>query len=208
MVRVWFRGGRVPAVCGLLALLYIGTLVFTRLYVIADLPFDFRMLLPLFFLFAFGTAATLGAESRRVRVAAVGVVAIWGVMAAIRDVGEIRRTRIGGVDYETAEWQESAVAAWLRGPGQGVALFTNDPAGIWFAAGRPSRLLPRNGAPDSVRAFQARFSAQPSALVAFDETFVLESVGADSLAAAMHLIPVATFKHGVVWQAAKTALRR
>jgi hypothetical protein len=199
MVTAWLRGGPVVAATGLLALLYGGTLVVTRTFVIADLPFDFRMLLPLCFLLALGTASSLGATSGRGRAAAVLVVLIWGVMAAIRDVREIRHTRIGGVEYETAEWQESAVASWLRGPGRDMTLFTNDPAGIWFTAGRPSRLLPRSGAPDSVRAFQGRFSAQPSALVAFQETFVLESVSPDSLAAALHLKPVATFSHGVVW---------
>ena len=132
------------------------------------------------------------------------VVAMWGVMAVTRDVREIHRTRTGGVEYETPEWQESEVAAWLRGPGQGMVLYTNDPAGIWFTAGRPSRLLPQSGAADSISAFRARFAAQPSALVAFEKTFALESVEADSLAADLHLIPVATFKHGVVWMTAKS----
>lgn len=201
MVIAWFRGGRMVAATGLLALLYVGTLAFTKTFVIADLPFDFRMLLPLCFLLALGTASNLEAKSGRGRgrVAAALVVTVWGVMAVARDIGEIHRTRVGGVEYETAEWQESSLAAWLRGPGQGMALFTNDPAGIWFTAGRPSRLLPHRGAPDSVSAFQARFAAQPSALVAFEETFSLESVPADSLAAALHLKPVATFSRGVVW---------
>src|SRR5690242_17295174 len=207
MATAWFRGGRMVAAAGLLALLYAGTLALTKTFVIADLPFDFRMLLPLCFLLTLGTAPTLVAKSGRGRAAAGLVVSMWGVMAVTRDVREIHRTRIGGVDYETAEWQEAAVATWLRGPGQGMALFTNDPAGIWFTAGRPSRLLPRSGAPDSVRAFQARFSAQPSALVAFEETFALESVEPDSLATALHLVPIATFRHGVVWVSAKTQRR-
>ncbi len=204
MATAWFRGGRMVAAAGLLVLLYAGTLAFTKTFVIADLPFDFRMLLPLCFLLTLGTASLLGVQAGRGRVAAGLVVSMWGVMAVTRDLREIHRTRIGGVDYETAEWQESTVAAWLRGPGQGMALFTNDPAGIWFTAGRPSRLLPQSGAPDSVRAFHARFSAQPSALVVFEKTFALESVEADSLAADLHLIPVATFKHGVVWMTAKS----
>ena len=199
MATAWFRGGRMVAAAGLLALLYVGTLVFTKTFVIADLPFDFRMLLPLCFLLAIGTTSNLVPKSGRGRVLGALVVTVWGVMAVTRDIREIHRTRIGGVDYETVEWQESAVAAWLRGPGQGMVLYTNDPAGIWFTAGRPSRLLPHSGAPDSVRAFRARFSAQPSALVSFEETFSLESVSADSLAAALHLKPVATFSRGVVW---------
>ena len=199
MVTVCFRGGQLVAAAGLLSIIYVGTLAFTKTFVIADLPFDFRMLLPLCFLLSLGAAPNLVPKSGRGRAAVALVVTVWGVMALTRDIREIHRTRIGGVDYETAEWQESGVAAWLRGPGQGMALYTNDPAGIWFTAGRPSRLLPHSGAPDSVRAFQARFSAQPSALVAFEETFVLESVSADSLAAALHLKPVATFSRGVVW---------
>ena len=204
MAAAWCRGGRMIAAAGLLAILYVGTLAFTKTFVIADLPFDFRMLLPLCFLLGVGTVAALGEWSMPVRRVAVSLIAIWGVMAVLRDVQEIRHARLGGVDYETAEWQESAVSVWLRGPGQGLALFTNDPAGIWFTTGRPSRLLPRSGAPDSISAFRARFSAQPSALVAFEEGFALESVEADSLAADLHLIPVATFKHGVVWMTAKS----
>lgn len=207
MVAAWFRGGQVVAAAGLLALLYAGTLVFTKTFVIADLPLDSRMLLPLCFLLALGTAAVLGEWSGRVRVVATLVVVVWGILAAARDIGEIQHTHAVGVEYETAEWQASAVAAWLRGPGQGMALFTNDPAGVWFTAGRPSRLLPHSGAPDSVRAFGTRFLAQPSALVAFEETFVLESASPDSLAAALHLKPVATFPHGVVWVEAKATGR-
>jgi hypothetical protein len=187
-------------VCGLLGGLYLGTLAFTRWYVIPDVPFDSRMLLPLLFVLALGAAVSLTSLESRVAKWAVALsVASWGVLAAVRDVGEIRRTRTGGVGYETVVWQESAVATWMRGAGQGRTLFTNDPAGIWFTTGRPSRLLPGSASPDSIRAFQARFEAQPAALVAFDVSFVLEPPSPDSLALALHLAPVARFSHGVVW---------
>ncbi|HEX4632589.1 MAG TPA: hypothetical protein VH163_02075, partial [Gemmatimonadales bacterium] len=84
--------------------------------------------------------------------------------------------------------------------------YTNDPAGIWFVNGRPSRLLPDTLDADSVRAFQRQFQSRPSALVAFDVPFS-EMAPADSIVAGLHLTPVARFAHGTVWAASKTLSR-
>ncbi|HEX4560581.1 MAG TPA: hypothetical protein VH113_02005, partial [Gemmatimonadales bacterium] len=163
---------RLYQVCGVLAVLYVGTVGFARLYVIPDIPFDSRILSPVFLVASLATAAAVAAVGARARPAVVAALVLtgwgWSALAGVRDVQVVGRARALGLDYETAEWQESPVADWLRGPGRVLTLYTNDPAGIWFVNGRPSRLLPDTLDADSVQAFQRQFQSRPSALVAFD----------------------------------------
>jgi hypothetical protein len=191
---------RLFGVSALLAVLYCGTVGFARLYVIPDVPFDSRILLPLFFILSLATAAALGIHwrERRRRAVPLALVIGWCALAVVRDARVVGNARRWGLNYETAEWQTSPVADWLRGPGRGRALYSTDPAGIWYLTGRPSRLLPDTLDPDSVRAFRAKFESRPSALVAFDVPFDVMAP-ADSVVQALSLTPVARFAHGVVW---------
>lgn len=182
-------------VLGILVVLYVGTVGFARLYVIPDVPFDSRILAPLFLLLTLGGAAALRSQPPKFALVAV---AGWCILALIRNGSVIRDARAHGLDYETEAWQQSPVAAWLRGPGMARTLYTTDPAAIWFITGRPSRLLPDTLDADSVRAFQARFAATPSALLDFDVPFSVMAP-ADSVVAALALTPVARFDHGTVW---------
>lgn len=192
---------RLCHVCGVLAVLYVGTVGFARLYVIPDIPFDSRILSPFFLIASLAIALAVPAVARSVRLRVLTTVAVtgWCVLAAVRDVQVVRHARVSGLDYETAEWQESPVADWLRGPGRALTLYTTDPAGIWFINGRPSRLLPDTLDADSVQAFRTQFESRPSALVAFDAPFS-EMAPADSIVAALRLSSVVRFAHGVVWE--------
>ena len=191
---------RVLGAGALLAVLYCGTVGFARLYVIPDVPFDSRILLPLFFILTVSTTAALGFRwrERRPHVVPLAVALAWGALATVRDARVVGDARRWGVGYETVEWQASPVADWLRGPGRQRVLYSTDPAGIWYVTGRPSRLLPDTLDPDSLRAFRARFESRPSALVAFDVPFDVMAP-ADSVVQALSLTPVARFTHGVVW---------
>ncbi|HKV71888.1 MAG TPA: hypothetical protein VJN62_11605 [Gemmatimonadales bacterium] len=191
---------RLYQVCGVLAVLYVGTVGFARLYVIPDIPFDSRILSPFFLTVSLAAAqavVVVGAAART-RVVTALAVSAWCALAGVRDAQVVRQARASGLDYETAEWQESPVADWLRGPGRALTLYTTDPAGIWFINGRPSRLLPDTLDADSVSAFRRQFESRPSALVAFDVPFS-EMAPADSIVAALRLTPAAQFAHGVVW---------
>jgi hypothetical protein len=154
----------------------------------------------LFFILTVAAAAGVGrpGPGRRFQAAAAALVVAWSALAATRDARVIGSARRWGLSYETAEWQGSPVADWLRGPGRERALYTTDPAGIWYLTGRPSRLLPDTLDADSRRAFRARFESRPSALVAFDLPFDVMAP-ADSVVQALALVPVARFAHGLVW---------
>jgi len=205
---IWWRAFRTASdgirrlllAAALLAVLYCGTVGFARLYVIPDVPFDSRILLPLFFILSMAAAAAagLGGRSRPVQVITTTVVIGWCALAVTRDVRVVVNAQRWGLAYETAEWQASPLAEWLRGPGRERALYTNDPAGIWYLTGRPSRLLADTLDSDSVRVFRTRFESRPSALVAFDAPFDVMAP-ADSVVLARSLTPVARFAHGVVW---------
>jgi len=208
LLRVGYRRSagearRLFQVCGVLAVLYLGTVGFARLYVIPDVPFDSRILSPFFLAVSLAAATAVAAvagrrANARPAVVAMLVVTGWAVLAGVRDVQVVRGARATGLDYETADWQRSPVADWLRGPGRVQTLYTNDPAGIWYINSRPSRLLPDSLDADSVRAFRELFQSHPSALVAFDVPFS-EMAPADSIVAALGLRAVARFAHGTVW---------
>jgi len=188
-------------VTGGLSVLYAGTVGFARVFVIPDVPFDTRILAPLFFILTVPAAAGAGIvwKSRRaLRPAVVATGLVWCALAARRDIGTVGQAWAGGLSYEGDDWQRSPVADWLRQAGRGRALYTTDPAGVWYLTGRASRLLPATLAPDSVALFRARFASSPSALVALDANFAGLASG-DSLAAALGLVPAARFDHGTVW---------
>ncbi|MFI5236015.1 MAG: hypothetical protein ACHQXA_09910, partial [Gemmatimonadales bacterium] len=195
---------------GLFAICYLGMLLFARLHVVSDVPFDDRILGPLFVVLTIGVAAIIGfrwPRWPRWLQAGTGVaIALWAAAALTVDVGQARIARAYGLGYESAEWQRSPVAQWLRTDGAARTIYSTDPAGIWFVVHRPSRLLPSTLDADTLRVFAARFAAHPSALIGFDSPFVTQ-VPPDSLAARLGFREAARFEHGAVWIAASAGTK-
>jgi hypothetical protein len=184
---------------------YLGMLLFARLHVVADVPFDDRILGPLLVILTIGTATILGWRwGRRTPMGRAGAVLLavaWAGGALRHDVGSISVARAYGLGYEAPEWTGSPVARWLADSSAGRVIYTNDPPGVWAVTGRETRLLPAALDPDTVRAFAARFSAAPSLIVGYDESF-MPTASPDSLAHLLALVPAARYEHGTVWVAA------
>lgn len=192
------------AAVGVLSCCYVGVVIFARLHVVSGVPFDMRILGPLFMLLTLAIATALATQHRswpssRSRIVGLVVMA-WLVGAARWDAEEIRITREYGLGYESPDWQTSDVANWLRGPGAGRIAYTNDPAGVWHVTHRPVRAIPTVVDADTLRAFSALFLARPSVLLGFDSPMG-PLVSPDTLARMLGLVQVAQFEHGTAWVA-------
>jgi len=193
---------RLLAVVGVLSACYVGVVVFARLHVVSSVPFDSRILGPLFMLLTLVIATVLARHHRswspgESRFAGLLVI-LWLIGAARWDAEEIRITREYGLGYESRDWQTSDVATWLRGAGAGRVAYSNDPAGVWHVTHRPVRILPTMIDPDTLREFSARFLATPSVLLGFDSPSA-PLASPDTLARLLGLREVARFEHGAAW---------
>ncbi|HSC58798.1 MAG TPA: hypothetical protein VLC11_04500 [Gemmatimonadales bacterium] len=194
--RRLLRAVAVVAVC------YVAMLLFARIRVAPDVPFDSRILGPIIVALAIAAAAALAAGWRErpaaVRVVIPAIVLAWSVAAGAYDASTIRLARRFGLGYESLEWQMSPIAGWLRGPGSGRTIYTSDPAGTWAIIHRPSRFVPSSLSPDTVARFAAAFAARPSALIALPPELAPQA-SADSLAARLGLVAAAHTAFGTVW---------
>ncbi|MGH7532484.1 MAG: hypothetical protein ACREL4_04240 [Gemmatimonadales bacterium] len=181
---------------------YIVMLLTARVLVAPDLPFDSRILAPLFVVLSIAFAAVLAVGWRDRSVASRSViviaVALWSAGAATHDVGTVRQARRFGLGYESSEWQRSPIANWLRTRGTQLTIYTSDPAGTWAITRRPARFFPSALTPDTVAAFAAAFRARPSALVSLPPELETQAPG-DSLAARLGLIAATRTAFGTVW---------
>lgn len=196
------RGRPLLLAVGLLSVCYLGMLFFARLRVVADVPFDDRILGPIFVILTIAIAAPIALRwphwSRMTRGGSALLIVAWAAAATWRNAGSIHIARAYGLGYESPDWQDSEVAAWLRGPGRAYSIYTTDPAGVWNVTGETARILPSSLATDTVNAFVTRFRSRPSALVEFDEEFD-EVAPPSRLVTALGLEPAARFEHGTVW---------
>ena len=181
---------------------YVGMLVFARLHVVADVPFDDRILGPLFVVLTIGTVPTLAWRWRGwgipLRAFAAIVAVAWLVGALRHDFRSVSVARADGLGYESAEWTGSPVSRWLADSAEGRTIYTNDPPGVWAVTGHAVHLLPSSLDPDTVRAFAARFGAAPSVIIGYDESF-MPTASPHSLAGLLGLAPAARSERGTAW---------
>lgn len=181
---------------------YAGLVLVSRVAADPDIPFDDRMLSPMFLLGALGLAVGFAAAWRRwngpARAVAALALALWmgaGMLATARFV---RVAREGGWGYANDEWHSSPLVEWLAAEGPRRALFTNNAAGVYFALHRPSRGLPETLQPDELAGFAEVLERSRGLLVQFREGYDNE-VGADEVARRLGLVELARSDLGVVW---------
>ena len=201
------RTRRLGIASTLTAFCYAAVLIYSRLFVGNTIPFDDRLLSPLLMSGAVVLAIAAIATWRNFRLrnagwaqhAALFLFGLWlaaGISQSLRAAAMALATRR---DYLSAYWQETPTAAWVRGTGRYYALFTNDPSAIFFTAGRPSRLLPKTLAPDSVRAFGERLRQIGGAVVQYARPYD-KMADPGRLARILNLCPVVSSSdRGTVW---------
>jgi len=198
--RTFFAATGVTAAC------YAGLVLLSRLFADQRIPLDERLLSPLFLFATVAVAAAAGLVWRdgrpAVRSTGALLLAVWLGASAWRTGVTVHEAREGGWGYAGTDWRQSDLVRWLRSEGAGYALFSDNPADVWFATGRRSWKLPCTLAPDSVSVFAAALRQRHGVVIGFASPLE-EMARPDSLAARLGLGELARFEGGVVWGPAR-----
>ncbi len=182
---------------------HLGVLLFSRIFVGHQIPFDGRLLSPLIvvmeLLFAVTLAGFWPTWGRGARVGVVVVLLFWLFGAQGWDRERIEDAHTSGWDYNGLDWRQSGTLAWVR-QARERTIFTNHPVPVWFHAGRVSRDLPQSVAADSIAAFARALDAGHGAIVFLADTSWQPGVGINRLAALVPLRIVARFEDGVIYE--------
>ncbi|MEO8227019.1 MAG: glycosyltransferase family 39 protein [Gemmatimonadota bacterium] len=187
---------------GLLALCYAIVLIFSRAFVGGGIPFDERLLSPLFLLTTVVLAAALRirwpAWSGAVRTSAALAVMAWTAGGIVLNAEQLGGLQEDGWGYSGTKWQPSREQEWLRTEGSHFAIFSNNPMLVYFLTGRPSRELPDTSDSGTLEDFAGTLEEQHGAVVAFDEDYRRMDPPA-FLAAVLGLREVTRLPHMTAW---------
>jgi 4-amino-4-deoxy-L-arabinose transferase-like glycosyltransferase len=202
--RRW-RTDALPALwlaSGLIITCHVGVLLFSRIFVGHEIPFDGRLLSAVILitelLFVVTVAGCWPTWRWPARLVVLGLLLGWvnGAVAWARE--RATDAHDNGWDYNGLDFQQSPTVAWVRGA-EGRTLFTNHPVPLWFHAGRVARDLPQSAEPDTVAAFVRSLDRRHGAVVIFADTTWEPGVPIDSLVSAAGLRVVARFEDGAVY---------
>ena len=190
------------AATGLAAVCYAGVVLFSRLFADAEIPLDDRLLSPLFLFGALGVAVASGTLPGTVRVAsrlaAAAVLVLWLAASGWQTGVQVAQARDGGWGYASVDWRESDLVRWLRTEARSHAIFSNNPADVWFATGRESWNLPLTADSDTVAAFR-RVMLQRHGLVVGFPNPLEPMVRPEELAGRLALPIIARLDGAAVW---------
>jgi hypothetical protein len=194
---------------------YVLTLGASRLLADPGIPFDDRLLSPLFLLAALAIGPTLAhwwqaaarAGRRGTVLFSLGITACWIAGAAQISVQLVREFRADGADMASSDWRLSPLVAWAARASPDMRLYSNWPAAIWFHTGRAAFELPAELDTLTVRAFGAKVAREHGAVLGFREVSP-DMASPDSLAALAGLAAVARWPDGTVWMSPGDTLGR
>jgi hypothetical protein len=169
--RGLWRGGERPSfllAAGLFSGCYASVVVLSRFFADPRIPFDDRMFLPVLILVtvAFVASATelarwKGRAGWAVLVVALGV---WGGYAVRQARDFVSVVNQVGMYFTFMGWTVDPTLRWVQDDsGAYDAIYSNDPALVYFQTGRHARYLPIVG--DDLAAFQRRFQESSAAVV-------------------------------------------
>jgi hypothetical protein len=200
------RTARLLAALALLATMYVGLIVASRLFADPGIPLDQRLLAPLILLVETAVIVALAVEWRAWRgarvwlraLAAVVLLAWWGASLS-STVDDARYALDTGSDYADASWRGSPLIAWVRAHADSHPLVTNFPTALYFHADRMSRVPPEQTDARTLQSFADTLARRHALLVIFDRTseFVPST---DSLVRKLPLTLVARESDGSVWE--------
>ena len=193
---------------GLLALVYAGLVLAARALADPDIPFDFRLIVPLVPL-AVASTTVIATRAWRVisrpsRVFGVLALAVWSVAALTADEIQVSYVLAEGGDFSESAWRDSPTLAWARGQDPARALYTNWPCALWFHLDRRIRDVPRTLDAATMHAFVARLRATNGAVVAWTAQSP-ETANTDSIVVRAGLVRVAAFADGGIFVAPSLA---
>ena len=194
--------GTAIAAVALLAVSYLLVLLGSRILADPEIPFDERILVPLFLLMAMlvalGAASWARASRRSLRVAA-GVLLIGWLIAACRATeDDIEWLLENGQDFAQSQWTASPVLAWARTNAPRQPLYSNWPAAIVFHLHRPAHEVPSAADGQMLRAFADTLRVRHGIVLAFDQPSP-DQIGVADLTHAAGLRQVVRLTDGTVF---------
>ena len=203
VVRSYRTGGQSMARTAIaaaltMALCYVVVLVASRVLADPNIPFDNRILSPVFLLLTVIAAIAIRECWRQwrlpARIVSVALVLAWfgASITVVQD--EVSWALENGEDFAQEQWSKSPLLAWARLQGSQRPLYTNWPAAVFFYLHRPSHEVPHDTAPD-LRAFTDTVRTRNGVVIIFDTPSPGE-IGADALAQAAGFRRVARFADG------------
>ena len=187
---------------GLVTACYTGIVLFSRLFADEAIPLDDRLLSPIFVFVSLGVAVAAaslwGASRSAMRWPAACALVIWLVASGWRTGAAVADARDSGWGYAGVDWLNSDLVRWLRTEGAGYALFSNNPADVWFATGRRSWNLPETSNPDSVAAFGVVLRQRHGLVIGFEEPLE-EMVRPEEISGLLALPIIARLDGAAVW---------
>jgi hypothetical protein len=189
---------------GIIALAYIALVFASRLLADHDIPFDFRMTVPLVPL-AVAAVTIVAARAWRViskpaRVFGVLAFLGWAGAAVRANYQQISDALADGGDFASAEWTNSPTLAWVRTQGASREIFTNLPCEVWFHLDRQVRNLPDSTDAKTMLEFSAKLRATNGVMIAWNLQSP-ETAHTDSIAVRAGLVRLTTLDDGRVWVA-------
>ncbi|MFO7768424.1 MAG: glycosyltransferase family 39 protein [bacterium] len=138
-----------PLLLFLVGASYVAALLAARTLVYANIPFDERLLRPLYLL---GFLAAVWWAERVVRHRVLGeregvmlltLLAVLGMLKLGEGIEVVRTAREEGLGLASERIQEAPIMAWLERLPPDLPVLSNAADAVYLATGRPARLLPR-----------------------------------------------------------------
>ena len=192
---------------------YVLVVAGSRLLADPGIPFDDRLLAPVFLLIApaFGVALAalwrdLVRDRRELILLTAGFTASWIWGSAQVGAGYAADLRVDGGDLAAHEWTASPLVAWAARAPRGTPLYSNWPAAVWFHTARPTHEMPDDLDSSTALEFRAKIEREHGALLAFTAR-ARDYAAPDSLAALAGLVAVERWPGGTIWRAPPDTIR-
>jgi hypothetical protein len=209
IARGAFAARRTPAAAALaslatLAICYVAVLVASRLLADPGIPFDERILLPLFLLATIAAAIALREWWRGANRVARGVAAAlligWFAASFRASEDDVEWVLENGSDFAQTQWTASPLIAWARANAARQPLYSNWPAAIVFHLHRAAHEVPNDSTTALLRDFADTLRVRGGVIVAFDQPSP-DQIGVTALARAPGLRAVARLADGTIFAA-------
>jgi len=182
---------------------YTGMICLSRVFADPGIPFDERILIPLFLLATVAAAIAMRAwwpaASLPLRVVSIVVVLAWLVASASASYDEAAAALDTGVDFAADEWKLSPLVTWARDSAAQRPIYTNWPPVILFHVGRGSHELPSPRQTDVLRAFADTLRVRHGVAVVWNQPNP-DFIGPDALRHTPGLRQVAQFDDGTIFE--------
>ncbi len=204
-----------PFLLAIFVLTYGATIIFSMLFLDANITLDNRILAPvhicvIVILLCWGHRLIGGADRNSIGTAACVACAFFAAVYAGRAAYAFAHTRKHGLGYSSAAWQNSAMMREIRSLPPSLTIFTNAPAAVYSVAGRASLPVPAKADLYTLRVNEnygdelvemRRQLATGAALLAYFNSSSWHLPSEDELREQLRLQPVRTFPEGAFYTA-------